>query len=357
MNVPFLFLWQSFRQNPWTANLLGPAIVFFVLFLLRGPVSEGLARLIVRASEKAGGRWGRWIDGAFRRPLRVLIAGAGVYAALRCVPVFAAGRPVMDGCFRSFLAIVLAWGLYRMADPRAVALNALPEEKPDTPGTPLLPVVAGVSRFLIVALAVLIVAQEWNYSISGLLAGLGLGGLAFALAAKDMLANLFGGVVILLDKPFTLGDWIRTGDVEGIVESVNFRSVKIRTADQALVTVPNANVTAGPVANFSRTGRRRLEFTLGPEPGAPAERVKGLSEQILRFLERDPEIEDAACTAALESAGSGAPALLVSCFVKTADRAAFLKAKERICYAVMGFLHPEQGGAPLPGETSGEGRE
>lgn len=89
------------------------------------------------------------------------------------------------------------------------------------------------------------IAQEWNYSISGLLAGLGLGGLAFALAAQDMLSNLFGGLVIFLDRPFGIGDWIQTGDTEGTVEDINFRSVKIRTFSQAVVTVPNSSWSTG----------------------------------------------------------------------------------------------------------------
>ena len=97
----------------------------------------------------------------------------------------------------------------------------------------ILDFLAKLFRVLIVALAVIIIAQEWDYDVNGFLAGLGLGGLAIALAAKDAAANIFGGIVIVLDKPFSVGDWIHTPTVEGTVEEISFRSTKIRTFAQA----------------------------------------------------------------------------------------------------------------------------
>lgn len=353
MNI--LSLWQSLLRSPWVSNLVVPAVVFLVFLLLSGLVSDLVSRLAARASEKTGGPWGRWFGGGFRRPMRALMVGIGAYAALRCVPALSGGWPVLDRCFRSFLVVVLAWGLYRMASPEALARSAFLAEKIKSKGSgPLLPAISGAARFVVLALAVLIIAQEWNYSISGLLAGLGIGGLAFALAAKDMLANLFGGIVILLDKPFTLGDWVRTGEVEGTVEAINFRSVKIRTADRALVSVPNSAVVNGPVANFSRAGGRRLELAVSADPGTPVPRLKSAVEEIRLFLEQDPEIEEGTASAALEGIGDAGPRLRVSCFAKTADRMEFLQAREKVCYAVLDALNRSRSGPPLPRGPGGD---
>ena len=90
------------------------------------------------------------------------------------------------------------------------------------------------------------IAEEFNYNVIGFVGGLGLFGLAFALTAKDTISNFFGGVIIITEKPFTIGDWILTPSVEGTVETITFRSTKIRTFAQGLVTVPNAKLAREP---------------------------------------------------------------------------------------------------------------
>ena len=95
-------------------------------------------------------------------------------------------------------------------------------------------------RILIVVIATLMIAKEWNYDMSGLLASLSIGSLALAFAAKDALANVFGSFVIIVDKPFKVGDWISANGVEGTVEKITFRSTCIRTFPQELVYVPNS---------------------------------------------------------------------------------------------------------------------
>src|SRR5699024_1747974 len=106
------------------------------------------------------------------------------------------------------------------------------------------------------AIGISIIAQEFNYNIGGVVAGLGLGGLAFALAAQDALANLFGGFVIITERPFSIEDWIQTPSVEGVVEDITFRSTKIRTFDQALVTVSNSTFDEEGITNCSRKSKR-----------------------------------------------------------------------------------------------------
>src|SRR5690606_15315239 len=103
---------------------------------------------------------------------------------------------------------------------------------------------------IIMAIGAAIIADEFGYNINGFVAGLGLGGLAISLAAKDALANLFGGIIIITEKPFTIGQWIQTPSVEGIVEGISFRSTKIRTFAQAIVTVPNNTLANEPITNW-----------------------------------------------------------------------------------------------------------
>ena len=335
---------QTFLQIGWVRNLLIPAAVFLLVFAVSSPLANLLFRLISKASEKSGGSWGDKFSYGFRRPTRVILAVTGLYAALTVCPAVwgsASAAAFFIRCYRSFLVLAVAWGFYRMADRVELNGTAFAKKLDLRIDEALLPVLSGVLRFILVALAVLIVAQEWNFSISGLVAGLGLGGLAFALAAKDMLANLFGGLVILLDHPFTIGDWIKSGSVEGTVEDLNFRSIKIRTMEQTIVTVPNSLVASAPVENYSRMGKRRVEFTLTAAYGSEPERVRACAGRIRSLLTGSADVENGTFSAALSGIGGRGPSLSVYYHTKTADYGEYLRVREKIYYEVLRILQEE----------------
>ena len=102
-----------------------------------------------------------------------------------------------------------------------------------------------------IVLAAIAILSETGTNVTTIITGLGLGGLTFALAAQDTAQNLFGGLVILLDKPFAVDDWISTPNIEGVVEDITFRSTRIRTFPNALVVVPNSSLVSSPITNWS----------------------------------------------------------------------------------------------------------
>ena len=126
----------------------------------------------------------------------------------------------------------------------------------------LVPLIIKSLRILVVTLGILFILQNFGYNVTSLLAGLGLGGLAFALAAQNTVSNLFGSITIFSDKPFQLGDWISVGDIEGTVEELGFRTTRVRRFDQALVTVPNSQFINTGIINYSAMKKRRIEFLL-----------------------------------------------------------------------------------------------
>src|SRR3982751_4471798 len=121
---------------------------------------------------------------------------------------------------------------------------------------------ASATKTILMALALVIIIQEWGYDVSGLVAGLGLGGLAFSLAAKDTVENLFGFTTIVSDQPFVVGEFIKSNDIEGTVEHVGIRSTRIRQQDQSYVIVPNSKLASAPILNWSRLNKRWYNTTL-----------------------------------------------------------------------------------------------
>ena len=131
-------------------------------------------------------------------------------------------------------------------------------------------------KVLFVIFAALAMLEALGFPVNSLIAGLGLGGLTVSLAAKDTASNLFSGLVLLVERPFVIGDWVTCAGVEGTVEDITFRSTKIRTLANTLTVIPNSLVSAGFITNSSQRKMRLSEFTLGvcyDTPRAAIERV------------------------------------------------------------------------------------
>lgn len=156
----------------------------------------------------------------------------------------------------------------------------------------LAPVLTKSCRIFFFTMAVLLILQNSGYNAAGLLAGLGIGGLAVALAGKETLANLFGSLAVLIDQPFQVGDLICQGGIEGTVEKIGLRSTRVRTAEGFLVSIPNQNVTTSEVTNLSARPRRREVFTIGLVYDLTAAQMEEAVRIIREVILAHPQTED-----------------------------------------------------------------
>jgi MscS family membrane protein len=127
--------------------------------------------------------------------------------------------------------------------------------------------------------------------VKAILAGLGIGGLAFALAAQDTLANVFGAIVVAVDQPFKIGETVKIGQNVGGVEDIGLRSTRIRLVDKSLMTIPNKTVAAETITNLSRFTRRRVEQVLGLTYDAKPEQMEAMVEEIRAIISSQPEVD------------------------------------------------------------------
>jgi MscS family membrane protein len=146
--------------------------------------------------------------------------------------------------------------------------------------------IIAAGRCLLVFIIIIAIAQEWQEDISGILAGLGLGGLAIAIAAQHTLANVYGGLSVILDKPFAKDHFIAVGNVEGRVVNINLRSTRIRTFDRLLVSVPNSVLSTSYITNYSKSNIRRIRFRLHLSFATDTEQVRALIESVTQYLQR-----------------------------------------------------------------------
>ncbi len=178
------------------------------------------------------------------------------------------------------IAVGFVWLFYNLADVFAKYLTVVTSKTENTLDDQLVPLIRKTLRFFVVVMGVILILQNNGYNVASLIAGLGIGGLAVALAAKDTLANFFGSITIFADRPFKIGDWIKVGSVEGVVEEVGFRTTRVRTFYNSLVSVPNSQIATTDIDNFGMRQYRRLKTVLNLTYSTSPEQMEAFVEGI-----------------------------------------------------------------------------
>ena len=219
---------------------------------------------------------------------------------------------------RSALVIAtLTWALIRFID--RVQRRMMHDPQSDDLDLTTVEAIGRLIRITVMITSGLIILQTLGFSVSGVLAFGGLGGIAVGFAAKDLLSNFFGGLMIFLDRPFGVGDWIRSPDrdIEGTVESLGWRLTTIRTFDKRPLYVPNATFLSIAVENPSRMSHRRIYETIGVRYDDASE-IRPIVERVKTMLEQHPDI-DASQTLMVNFNQFGPSSLdfFIYCFTKT----------------------------------------
>lgn len=226
-----------------------------------------------------------------RNPIRALMILLGVSGAVRFYFDGGGEWVLFSHLIRTAFIACIGWGLYNLSGRSSRFFAGFTTKWGVEESDMIIPFLSKVLRFLVIALTLTIIAAEWGYSINGLVAGLGLGSLAVALAAQDTLSNLIAGVIIVTEKPFSKGDWIKTDTVEGMVEDISFRSSKIRTFADSIVIIPNNILAKSAITNWSRMGKRRITFDLGVAIDSDRKKLVTAVERLREYIESHPEVD------------------------------------------------------------------
>jgi len=224
-------------------------------------------------------------------PVKMIALAGGLYVAGQFMHLtYKDGnidlQSLWDQCATTIAVLATAWYIFRLVDVIEFYLRRWTSRTETTLDDQLVPLLRKTLRVFVVIIAALFIAQNvFRWDIGALIAGLGVGGLAFALAAKDMLSNLFGSMTIFMDRPFTMGHFVRIQGHLGVIEEVGFRSTRVRTLDGHLVTIPNSVVANEPIENITRRPsiRRLLNVTVTYD--TPPEKVQRGVDIIHEMLE------------------------------------------------------------------------
>jgi MscS family membrane protein len=273
---------------------------------------------------------GMFIQGVATLDLRMEAAGA-ILAVL--VPVY---------------HLVAALAVYQLIDPvlRLVAGPTLAQEGATTLAAMGFPVLSLALKILVVVVGLASVLKLFNFDVATILAGLGIGGFAFALAAQDTLKNFFGSVMLIADRTFRVGDLVKIGGNEGVVESVGLRSTRIRGLDDSLLTVPNSDLTTAHVTNFGARRFRRFQTRILVPYGISPDRLIELRDRIRELIRHHPGVRPATSEVAIHDLESSGVEILVQVFFEVPDEHAELLARDRLILELI-RLGDQLGIAPL----------
>jgi len=258
---------------------------------------------------------------------------------------------LLDHLLHCGFLLILFWALILILNHLANHIHKITNKFGDKISAEVANFVIKSIRFFIIIIASIAILQEWGYNVSGFLASMGLIGMAFALAAKDTAANLFGSMVIFIDKPFKIGDWIMTPDVEGTIETIGIRSTKVRTFAQALVTVPNATIANSAIINWSRMGKRRIKMNIGLTYNTPAKSIEKIIKEIKEMLENNEKIHDDVIMVNFSEFAASSLNLFCYYFTKTTNWSEFLTVREETYLEIMNIVEQNKASFAFPTQT------
>lgn len=232
------------------------------------------------------------------------------------------------------LSISFFWFLYNLTEPLVGLLGRASQKIPRLDSY-LLPLIRKTARVLVVTFGTLMTIQVLGFNVISIMAGLGIGGLALALAAKDTAANLFGSMMILIDQPFRIGDVISTSDVEGVVDGIGFRSTRIRTFYNSVVSVPNSIMANQNIDNLTSRRVRRVRTVLGVTYGTAPKKMEAFLEGVKNILKANPKVDPENYHVYFQNYGPSSLDVLLYFFIQTDNYGEELSVRQNVFMEIL----------------------
>jgi len=269
-------------------QLLGLALLVLLGFIARAIVASMVTSQITRVFDKLKIPWGRDLIHQNALPLGTLALAAVVGLGVTSLTLSVGWAKIALLCVRVVAAVSVVMLIYRLVDIVAAWMQHRADKTETKLDDQLVPLVRRGLRIVTVLAGIVFVLQNLEVNVGSLLATLGIGTLAFALAAQDTVKNLFGSITIFLDKPFQIGDWVVVAGVEGTIEEVGFRSTLIRTFYNSLVSVPNGLFTDAIVDNYGLREYRRCFTKLGLMYSSTPEQIEAFCDGVRGIIQAHP---------------------------------------------------------------------
>lgn len=325
--------------NMQTAIQIAIALGIVIIFrILSSFVSKIIIKILgAKSKEKINA-----MKNPFYKPLKTIFTFIGVYIALNflkgTIAISVEMQAIINKSLKIAMIIFVAKAFGEGLDEKNGLFSKIKSKsnKEIDPGTK--GIILKAIKFIIYVIAAFMVFSELGYNISGFVTSLGIGGVVITLAAQDTAKSLIGGALIILDKPFKVGDYIKVGAFEGTVEEITFRSTNIRTLDNSVLHIPNSEMSISAIINYSEMEKRRYFSRLTLELNTKLEKVEEVKNLIQQMLQSRTDIIQNSTNVKFENISANGMDVLIIAYINETDYGKFLEIREQINYAIMAIL-------------------
>jgi len=353
---------NSFKElfsEVWNEGVFGlnasEIIIAFIIFLIFYVLRRLFARFIISKLNKLVNRTSTKIDNTvvevIEGPLKFLPIVLGFFIATSYIELSIEVQDFIDLLNRTLITLFIFWLLHQLVIPFSYIIKNFE----DKISKPLVNWTLKGLEIIIIVLGIVAVLELWGIKVGPVIAGLGLFGVAVALGAQDLFKNLISGIMILMEKRFTIGDVILvSNEVEGVVEQIGFRSTLVRRFDSTPVMIPNYKFAEQSVTNYSKRHHRRIRWLIGLEYKTNIDQLKKIRDQITKLITENNDFaknENSGFFVRIDSFSDSSIDMLVQAFTVTNDWAEFLRIKEELAVSIIKIVESNKAGFAFPSQS------
>ncbi|WP_114777576.1 mechanosensitive ion channel family protein [Botryobacter ruber] len=362
-------LGYEFLGNTVT-NFLIFAGILLLGFILKKVLSKLLSHIMFRLVDRFSQEEGQ-DENTFKRfllqPLEVLIMLVVLFFAFQALkyPLNPSIKPddaiiiksyepilkIVRGIYKIFMIVAVTWVILRFVDFIGLIFRRRAEKTQSKLDDQLIPFFKDFAKALISIFAFLVIlGSVFGLDVGTFVAGLGVGGLAIAFAAKESLENLLASFTIFLDQPFVVGDLVEAGGITGTIEKIGFRSTRIRTLEKTFVTVPNKSMIDKPLNNLTLRTFRRVNFDINLTYDTTSEQIKAITQDLQEFIDNHPKTNQDG-RIRFHNLGAHSKDVMVLYFVDTTDWNEFIDVREEIAFKIIDIVEGHGADFAFPTST------
>ena len=340
--------------NTWQRYAIS-ACLLMGFYLLRRIVTTVIFGFLKKLASRTETTLDDKLFPALEAPVATFIALFGAFAALKVLKLSESTDAVIGYASTVAFSLAFFWLLLRAFNAVLDHAHEIAAEK-KLGVAAFMPWIKKALVTLFVVVGALMIAKSLGADVKAFLAGLGIGGLAFALAAQDTIANLFGSVVVAIDQPFKLGETVRIGAHLGVVEDIGLRSTKLRAMDKSLIVIPNKTVASEAVTNLARFTQRRVEQVIGLTYDTSAEQMDAIVEEFRRIITAEAEVDAESVMVFFRDYSASSLDIWVVYAVNDPDFQQHMRVRQRINLALMRAVQAQGLSFAFPTQTIELGR-
>jgi len=347
----FLEVWTKGVFGLNASDIIVGVIIFLIFYVLRRLfarfVISRLSKIVNKTSNKIDNTVVEVIEG----PLKFLPIVLGFFIATSYIDLSLEVQNFVDLLNRTLITIFIFWLLHQLVIPFSYIIKNFE----DKISKPLVNWTLKGLEIIIIVLGIVAVLELWGIKVGPVIAGLGLFGVAVALGAQDLFKNLISGIMILMEKRFTIGDVILvSNEVEGVVEQIGFRSTLVRRFDSTPVMIPNYKFAEQSVTNYSRRHHRRIRWLIGFEYKTTIDQLKKIRDSITKLIEDNEDFaknENSSFFIRIDSFSDSSIDMLIQAFTVTNDWSEFLRIKEELAVSIKEIVESNDAGFAFPSQS------